>query len=58
MRIRVPPNFQFYVEDFSRPDWCQSYKEVDMVHVGDTGGDLNLLRSILAGARRRVFVQT
>lgn len=48
----VPPNCQFYVEDLTRPDWCQSYKGVDMVHVGDTGGDLTLLNSILAGARR------
>jgi hypothetical protein len=29
-----------------------------MVHVGDTGGDLTLLNSILAGARRWGFSQT
>jgi hypothetical protein len=52
---RVPPNCQFYIEDLTRPDWCQSYKGVDMVHVGDTGGDLTLLNSILAGARRWDF---
>jgi hypothetical protein len=54
---RVPPNCQFYVDDLTRPDWCQSYMGVDMVHVGDTGGDLTLLNSILAGAYRCGFSQ-
>ncbi|KAE8132166.1 hypothetical protein BDV38DRAFT_297153 [Aspergillus pseudotamarii] len=43
-------NVQSIVDSFLRPLWHQAYNQVDLIHIGELHGDVQLLRHILMGA--------
>ncbi|KAI2957767.1 hypothetical protein CBS147352_10672 [Aspergillus niger] len=48
----VPLNCEFYIIDLTQPDWWEAYVDVSLVHINDLGGDISLLKCLLAGAFR------
>ncbi|KAB8227922.1 uncharacterized protein BDW43DRAFT_292831 [Aspergillus alliaceus] len=46
----VPANCEFVVENLTSSHWHQSYKNVDFIHIGDIGGDYQLLSILLSGS--------
>ncbi|PWY96011.1 hypothetical protein BO94DRAFT_455116, partial [Aspergillus sclerotioniger CBS 115572] len=46
----VPPNCEFHIIDLTRSNWWEMYTDISLVHINDLGGDISLLRCLLAGA--------
>ncbi|BCR98180.1 uncharacterized protein AKAW2_31499A [Aspergillus luchuensis] len=48
----VPLNCDFHIIDLTQPDWWEIYVDISLVHINDLGGDISLLKCLLAGAFR------